>query len=294
MKHNVLIILAAVTANALPNDVTSLLKRHAAFTDAQIAAVGQGGRVVRVLETARQEEVAFAGATRLPISLKTYLQRLRAGSLYRPGQNIIRIGRFGETPAVSDLKTLQFESYDLGPHTSADQNKRGLVTCIREYERTGIISIGPLGAQPRAVDAAARFHPMLEEAAYLRERMPAALEYLRHYPQVPDRGADDFYIWKQLRFGLRPVTRVAQVSIWESSDEALVVTKQIYANRYFEASFQIDHLISDGNGVYLITLNYGRSDLLQGLPGRIVRPVVVSRTVALAEKTLDQAVKDLE
>jgi hypothetical protein len=294
MKQYILILLAAWTANALPNNAASLLKRHAGFTDEQISAVAQGSRVVRALSTARQEEVAFAGATRLPISLGTYLGRLRAGTLYRAGENIIDIGRFGESPAVSDLKTLGFESYDLGPGTSPEQNKRCLIAWIRNYERTGAIGVGPLGEPPRPVDAASGFEPMVREARYLREQMPAALDYLVQYPNIPARGADDFFIWTQLTFGLRPITRLAHVAIWEQNGQAFVVTKQIYANRYFEASFQIDHLISDGNGVYLITLNYGRSELLQGFPGRMVRPVVVSRTVALAGKTLDRAVKDLQ
>jgi hypothetical protein len=294
MKQYILILLAAWTANALPDNAASLLKRHAGFTDEQISAVARGSRVVRALPTARQEEVAFAGATRLSISLGTYLNRLRAGTLYRAGENIIDIGRFGESPAVSDLKTLSFESYDLGPGTSPEQNKRCLIAWIRNYERTGAIGVGPLGEPPRPVDAAARFEPMVREARYLREQMPAALDYLVQYPNIPARGDDDFFIWTQLTFGLRPITRLAHVAIWEQNGQAFVVTKQIYANRYFEASFQIDHLISDGNGVYLITLNYGRSELLHGFPGRMVRPVVVSRTVALAGKTLDRAVKDLQ
>ena len=55
---------------------------------------------------------------------------------------------------------------------------------------------------------------------------------------------------------------------------------------------QIDHVIAEGDSVYLITLNYGRSSWLQGVSGKMIRPIVVSRTRAMAEKTLDQARQD--
>jgi hypothetical protein len=263
MKLPLVTLTATLALHAFPNDVALLLKKHAGFTDEQIAAVRRGQRVVRAIPTARQEEVAFAGATRLPISVAGYLARLRAGTLYRPGQNVIQIGRFSETPALADLKNFEYE------------HKKELISRIADYEQRG-----------------SRGVPW--EAAYLSDRMPAAYEYLLRYPHVRAKGLDDFFMWTQLTFGLRPLTRVAQVSIWQDKQEAIVVTKQIYADRYFDASFQIDHLVSDGTGLYLITLNYGRSELLDGISGKLIRPVVVSRTLTLAEETLDQAKKDLQ
>jgi hypothetical protein len=296
MKQILIMTFAFAAAQAVPPEAASLLTRHAGFTQEQIAAVRRGDRVVRALETACQEEVAFAGAIRLPIPISTYLERLRAGTLYRPGDNVIRIGRFSDVPAVADLETLDFESSGPQPGFStaaAERNKRLLISWIQEYERTGAMGTGPLGERPAPLDRAARFEPMVRQSGYLREKMPAAYDHLLRYPNVPRRGRDDFFLWTQLSFGLRPLTRIAHLSIWERRNEAIVVTKQIYADRYFEASYQVDHLVSDGDGVYLITLNYGRSDLLSGIPGRLVRPVVVSRTVALAGKTLDRAKRDL-
>jgi hypothetical protein len=299
MKPILLITLtvAAVAAQGMPREAASLLTRHAGFTEHQIAAVRRGERVVRALPTACQEEVAFAGATRLPIPLSDYLQRLRAGTLYRAGDNVIRIGRFSDTPTAADLEALGFESYDLQsgpPAEAAERNRRALISWIEEYQKSGETGTGPLGERPRTVDRAKRFVPLVTQSGYLRETMPPAYDHLLGYPSVPKRGRNDFFIWKQLSFGLRPLTRVAHVSIWEKQNEAFVVTKQIYANRYFDASYQIDHLVSDGGSVYLITLNYGRSELLGGISGRLARPVVVARTVALAGKTLDRARRELQ
>jgi hypothetical protein len=91
--------------------------------------------------------------------------------------------------------------------------------------------------------------------------------------------------------------------VWEEERnrrrEAIVITKQIYADRYFQASFQVDHLIADDTDprhptIFLISLNRGRSEFLEGALGKVIRPVVVSRTRTAAEKTLDQARSDLE
>lgn len=297
MKRILLTLTAAMTLHALPNETAALLRRHAAFTEEQIAAVRRGERVVRAIPTARQEEVAFAGVTRLPITIASYLARLRAGTLYRSGENVLQIGRFSETPKLADLQNLRFENYDLQPDASPEavqRNKLGLISCIAAYEKTGIGATGPLGEPARPAASPERFDALAKESGYLKERLPAAYEYLLRYPHVPSRGLDDFFLWTKLTFGFRPLTRVAQVSIWQDRQEAIVVTRQIYANRYFDAGFQVDHLVSDGAGVYLITLNYGRSDLLEGISGKLLRPVVVSRTLSLAEKTLDQAKKDLQ
>jgi hypothetical protein len=75
--------------------------------------------------------------------------------------------------------------------------------------------------------------------------------------------------------------------------------KQIYSNRYFHVSFQIDHLVSDDSdpknpSVYLISMNRGRSEFLTGLTGKVIRPIVLSRTQATTERTLDQARRDFE
>ena len=305
---SLMLVLASFPAQALTDDTVSLLKRHAGFTDDQIAEVKRGNRVVRMLDTGSQSEVAFVGVTRLPISLTEYLERVRAGSLYRTGDIILQFGRFAESPSIADLKPLHFGSFDLRSGTSGDaassqSNKEWLMSSIREYEKDGALGIGPLGERPKPIDRAKDFEPMVKQATYLRERMPAAYEYLLRYPNVRSRGPEDFFIWKQMTFGFRPLTRIAQVSIWQDvrfgRQEAIVLMKQIYANRYFQASFQIDHLVSDNSdpnhpAVYLISLNRGRSEFLGGLSGKVIRPVVLSRTQTTTEKTLDQARRDFE
>jgi hypothetical protein len=292
VKHY--IWLAPAVLMALPNDTALLLKRHAGFTGEQLDTVRRGGRVVRMIDTGSQAEVAFAGVTRLRVALPEYLKRVRAGTLYKVRDPILQVGRFAETPSMKDLINLRFDGGDLpGP---AEQNKRWLLATIRQYEATGAISFGALGEQPKPVESASLF----ARANYLRERFPDAWQHLLRYPNVPSRGTDDYYQWTQITFGFRPVTRIAQVSVWESGPhEAVVVTKQIYANRYFEGSYQIDHLISDDSdpkhpAVYLITFNYGRSGFLDGIPGRLIRPVVMSRTRASAEKALDDAKEDFQ
>jgi hypothetical protein len=306
-----LLILAVAPAAELADDVASLLNRHAGFSDDQIAAVSRGDRIVRMFETESQAEVAFVGVTRLRISLATYLERVRSGTLYRNADVILQGGRFSEIPSMADLKSLRFEAFDLRPldtsaaaaEAAAQVNKQWLIASIREYEKNGTLGIGTLGEPPKPVDLAKQFEPLVKQSGYLRERLPAAYEYLLRYPHVPSRGLDDFFVWKQIIFGFRPITRVAQVSVWEHTRhgrrEAIVLMKQIYANRYFQVSFQIDHIVSDDSdpmnpAVYLVSINQGRSQFLEGLPGKFIRPVVLSRTQTATEKTLDQARRDFQ
>ena len=223
-----------------------------------IAAAAKGQRIVRCIDTGRQDEVAFKAVVRLPISLTDYLDRLRKGTLYRANNAVRGIGRFSETPVASDVPT--------------HLNPSALIAAIAEFEKQGRPSDCP---------------------DLIRQRLPAGCEYLASH--TSNKGADDFYLWTELDFGFKAMTRVAQLSIWHGKpNEAIVLTRQIYANRYFDSSLQIDQLIADGDGVYLITHNYGRSGWLSGITGKLIRPIVVSRTLALTDKTLETAINDLK
>jgi hypothetical protein len=306
-----LLIIAASSLPAIPEHVAALLRRHAGFSEQDIAAARRGQRIVRMLETDSPTEVAFAGVIRLPISLDQYIQRVRDGNLYRKNETILQVGRFGESPSLLDVQNLHFERYDLSsPNNSRSSresaeriNKETLLEVIKEYEKTGAIFAGALGARPERIDVNSHFAPMVKAAGYLREHLPAAYEYLLSYPNARHLGRDDYFLWKQMTFGFRPLTRLAQVALWEQTEqgvrEATVLTKQIYANRYFRASFQIDHIIADNSdpahpAVYLITFNRGSSDFLEGRFGRAIRPIVLARTQSAAEKTLDQARAEME
>lgn len=265
-----LTVLSCAPGWALPDTAASLLKRHGGFTDAQIAAVRRGDRVVRMLDTGDGAEVAFVAVSKLPVSHSTYMHRVRAGTLYKARDPILEVGRFGEVPSLADVKPL-------GPVVGET-----LLASIAAYRKNGVITFGS-SAEP--IDD---FIPLAAKAAYLRERSPAAYDYLLRRTPHPA-----YFLWKRLTFGLRPVTRVAEVSVWEDRPgEAMVLMKQIYADRYFHSSFQIDHVIADGANVYLITLNYGRSSWLEGISGKMIRPIVVARTQAMAEKALAQAEHD--
>ena len=226
-------------------------------TQQDIAAAQNGERVVRAIETGRQDEVAFRAVVRLPITLPAYLDRLRKGTLYRANNSVTAIGRFSEIPSVNDVP--------------ARLNPPELLEAIVKFENSGSSAECP---------------------EFLRDRLPEGCRYLAGHEM--SKGLDDFYLWTELSFGFKPMTRVAQLSIWQlKPGEAIVLTRQIYANRYFDSSLQIDYLASDGDGVYLMTHNYGRSGWLSGITGKLIRPIVVSRTLALTDKTLETAINDL-
>jgi hypothetical protein len=304
------LLISAPAALPLPDRVALLLQRHAGFTGQEIAAARRGERIVRMLETKDPAEVAFAGVIRLPISLEQYVLRVRAGDLYRKNDTILQVGRFGKNPSLDDLQNLHFEDYDLSSQTESEtrgtverRNKQLLLQVIAEYAKKGTMFAGSLGSQPAPINAEREFDPMAKASGYLREYLPAAYEYLLSYPKVARRETDDYFLWKQMTFGFKPLTRVAHVALWEGHQngihEAIVLTKQIYANRYFQASFQIDHVIADHSdpirpSVFLVTFNRGRSDFLEGRFGRAIRPVVRLRTRSTAEKTLDEAKSEME
>jgi hypothetical protein len=118
---------------------------------------------------------------------------------------------------------------------------------------------------------AQEFQDLLTASPYVREHSPEFFAYLQNFPRGKPQGAEDFIYWSKEKFGLKAVISLTHVSIYKraGTDEALIVTKQIYASHYFDSSLGITGSIAGpgargGAGAYLIYLNRSRVDALGG------------------------------
>jgi hypothetical protein len=168
---------------------------------------------------------------------------------------------------------------------AADYRARGNAALVIYDDRGGA----------RASDA---FADLLRASPYLYRHVPLLHDYLRSYPSERPPGATDALAWWQDEMpGLRPVLSITHMTLYEPPEIAgvsVMAAKQLYANHYFEAAFDlltvIDRDASAGGGSYLLILRRYRFDNLPSggllnIRGRVVGKLREAMQAELARAT---------
>jgi hypothetical protein len=153
-----------------------------------------------------------------------------------------------------------------------------LVDYVNAYLEGGSAAMGQYDDQKYALQMAVEFHELLQESEYLYEYVPELYNYLEAYPKVELPNVENFIYWSKREFDkLRPIVTINHVTVFRRSEgqaKTLIASKQIYANHYFEASFELTALVettevTENSGFYLLYLNRSRFDTLRkkGYPG---------------------------
>ena len=103
-------------------------------------------------------------------------------------------------------------------------------------------------------------------------------------------------VWSKIKFGLKPVIAINHILIYKqeqtTSPQILVVSKQIYANHYFDSSIALTAFGNNpnqGNESYLFYENRSRVDGLAGLFGKIKREVIENQAVNNLQTILEKS-----
>jgi hypothetical protein len=290
------------SGSAIDSSTEALLRSEAQFGERELAVARAGGRVVRTPDTGITREMATIGVARFEVPFDYYVDRARRGDLYRTGATLLEVGRFSEEPSVADLRGLTLDADDLAPLKDTDPAagrseaaaKQFCVRLVRAYRATGLDSLEAVKQGSKRTALQGEVEALLKHATYLRRY---------GYPPEEAVRAQEYYGWAKVHIGLKRLLRLTKVTVWTVEEgnrrEAVIVTEQIYASRYFQASLQVDHVIADeGDGrapaIYLVTINRGRCEVLESWAVRLLRPLIMSRTRASTERALDTAKEKLE
>ena len=302
------ILMGVPAGRGIDSTTEEFLRSTARFGDRDLALVRSGGRVVKTPDTGIAREMVSVGATRFEIPFDYYVDRVRRGDLYRTGTTLLEAGRFSPEPSVPDMRGLTLAPEDLAALAEADPEagkseaaaKLFFVQLVRAYRNEGIRSLEALRQGPKRFVVSNEVRTLLANSPYLRHYGSHVGDYVRNYPRAPANGAEEYFAWAKVNIGLRRLVRLTKVTVWvewrDGHREAVMVTEQLYATRYFQASLQADHVIADRDApaVFLVTINHGRCDLLDSVAARLLRRLILSRTRATTERTLDAAKVRLE
>jgi len=120
-----------------------------------------------------------------------------------------------------------------------------------------------------AFHASDAFAALLAQSPYVYQDFPSLRQYLMGYPHAELDGAHEALFWADdSPSGLQPILSVTHQVVFAPSDlpdVTVMASKQIYANHYFEAVFDltgiVDRMREGGKpGIYLVVLRRFRFD----------------------------------
>lgn len=308
--------------------VGSLLRNVGGFTAAEIAAVGRGEAVAKILRTDRRE-VAVFGAVQIRGRRDRLIDRYRDVTNLRKSDIVLQIGTFSRPPRTGDLSALTFEDYDLDApkncvpgdcpvRLSADMMTRMraavkwgtpdarqqsaaawrevLTDVVRAYMSAGDISLPEYANKKEPLSVQMELDTIYAQFGFLSDLSPELLEYIRRYPRGRLDDAEDTIYWSKNDLGIRPVMGIThQTTYTPPGKPALIAVKRIYAAHYIDGGLSATVLTNDeSGGFYMMTIERIRTRSLTGFMRTFVRSTVQDKSRDGIEKMLLSSKRSVE
>jgi hypothetical protein len=304
----------------------------------QVAAIDKGQPVAQVLQWGKASEVYVFGAVFINGSSDAYLKAARAVNRLAGTEGYRGIAEIRPDAMAADLAGLTLEPDDIKAlkscregscdvqlpttametfHEAVDWTQadgvirdrantlaRGMVgDLIQAYQRGGNAALGSYRDKDHPARVAEQFATMMDRSAVLPHVLPELRAYLLNYPAAALPGADSFFYWEKVDFGLKPTVRVNHGVIYRATlqDRAIstVALKQLYASHYFHTALDVSICIEEAaastrRGFYLITLKGSEQEGLTGFKGSMLRKIVVDKTRSSLEAALGSIKRTVE
>jgi hypothetical protein len=152
-----------------------------------------------------------------------------------------------------------------------------LLDYVRDYQARGNAALIEYNDKPDAVRLAEEQRQLTGTSGYLNDIFANTLS-------TQTKPTEELLVWSKIKFGLKPVIAVNHVTIYKRDKElgpqVLAVSKQIYANHYFDSSLALTAFVTvAGPTSYLVYENRSRADGLDGPFSKLKRKLVENKAV---------------
>lgn len=312
----ILVAATFVTAQS-GSTVDSLLREKMGFSADDLRALDAGSAVIKSLDTPIREELAYVGVVYADAPPERFIERFRDIERFEAGRGIPKIGRFGSPPRLEDLESLVLPATDVealsqchpgdcdvklsaaamsrfrdevdwsSPNAVGQANevsREVILELVQAYQADGNAVLGYYDDGDDPLSVAEQSRALLDSTDALPAPVPALFAYLDNYPHGRPAGAEDFFYWTVVDFGLKPTIRVNHVTIYPLATTQLsgvayaIAIKQLYASHYFHTTLELRFLVAHGRGSSLISITRSRNDGMTGVKGLFLRPIIRRRS----------------
>jgi hypothetical protein len=318
------------------DELRKFLGDSAAITEDEFSALQSGGILVRRLAAKDKREVAVIGVLRMQAPAEIVLQAFRASMRQMNDRSLLAFRQFSNVPVLDDLQSLTLHERDVEDlkqcvvgkcqlklsaamierfhkqvnWAAPDYQRRAnrlfremLLDYVRDYRERGDAALIEYHDQRRAVLVREEHRALLGQAHYINVFAPEFASYLENFPNSGLANVESSFNWTKVKFGLKPVIIVTHVATYTRSHnndrQILTVSKQIYANHYFDSSLGVTAVVNipATGGVsdsYLLYTNDSRADSLGGALSRVKRSLVESQAIEDLKDLLQRTQANVE
>ena len=289
----------AVLGAQAPAQLTQFLQSSIGLDAKQLAAIERGEIVTVALDTKIGRDVAVFGIITTRVSRDALVRQVRDFPTSLRGPNRVRFGIFGNPATLGDVQSLTVEKNDANdlrdcrpgdckfklppseirrlrervdwsaadlPSLVTAYTRQRLVDYVTNYRAQGDSAMVEYDGPPvvRASDA---FAALLEQSPYVFDFAPSLQEYLVSYPRTKLDGGIELTYWSEdTAPHLRKILSLTHLVLYsppELPGTSLVAAKQIYADHYFEAAFDLTTIVDrPDTGSYVLVVRRYRFDNL--------------------------------
>jgi hypothetical protein len=328
---SIVFVCSQLSARAADPDLRKLLVQRAAFGADEIAAVDRGEPVAKLIPSSDPREVAVCGVIELPSDPDSALKAFQLSMSLKAKSNL-ESGKFSNVPRVEDLSSLTLSDGDLADlktctvgdcklklsaamiqrfQKTIDWNaidykeqanqlfRLMIVEYVTAYLQKGDAALIEYADQSVDLPLAREQNSLLANLLYVNEAAP---EFIRHLKALPQSSVpvERSLSWAKINFGLKPVLMITDVSTYRSEvqgvRQVLVLSKQIYANHYLDASLSLTAAIGNQTRTKsdLLYVNHSRSSALASTFSKFKHKIVAARATEDLKNLLGQTRMNLD
>ena len=328
---SVLFICTQLHAGTPDPDLLKVLTQRASFGADEIAALERGEPVATLISSTDPREVAVCGAIELPSDPESALKAFQLSMNLKAKSNLAS-GKFSNVPTVQDLSSLTLSDSDIADlktctvgdcklklsaamiqrfqntidWNAADYKEQAnqlfrlmMVEYVTAYVRKGDGALIEYADESVRLPLAREQNSLLTNLLYVNEAAPEFIRHLKAFPQST-LPVERSLSWAKIDFGFKPVLMITDVSTYRSKvngiPQVLVLSKQIYASHYFDASLSLTAAIGNETQTKsdLLYVNHSRSSALASTFSNFKHKIVSGRATEDLKSLLGQTRLNLD
>ncbi|HEV2835470.1 MAG TPA: hypothetical protein VGW58_09145, partial [Pyrinomonadaceae bacterium] len=255
-------------------ELQNLLQQKTSFDETDFAALQRGETIVKLAPAQDKREIAVSGLVSLRANADEFLRTYRESLTRKNNPAVMEVGVFAAVPAIGDLENLTLEPNDIEdlkdcavgqcqiklsaamierfarevnwqapdyPQQATQLFKTMLLEYVRDYRTRGDAALIEYHDKRNEVRLADEQQAISRVSGYLND-VAVAVDNSRLRP------LEELIVWSKIKLGLKPVIAVNHITIYKGEQafgpQVLAVSKQIYANHYFNSSLALTGFVT--------------------------------------------------
>lgn len=278
------VVLCAALCNAgeAPLEPSVFFREQMGLNDDEIAMIGRGQAVAKVLPSRIAAEIIVFGAVFVKARPEEYVRLAFDMGRLRRMPGYLGAVRFGDPPLLSDLDGFTLEPDDIrnlkncrpgkcavqlpaeamhelqkaldwsGPNVATHVNERMrkmAFEVLQRYQEDGNRVLGSYRDSKSPFDVDAQLQSLVGRSKALPVYLPELDRYLLDYPNAALTNVEASFYWEKVTFGLKPTLRLNHAIAYRSEGARgvaqVVAVKQLYASHYFQLALDLTACVTE-------------------------------------------------